>query len=109
MQYKETDNNNKEQKNKVIEFNKNIADFKNLESSENLKKYIKSENNDEESENINYSTQVQSWLFTHNNYFFKFHSLKKYLNVAYSTWNQWLILSHNVTELFRKIMKHIML
>ena len=57
MWYEETDNDNKKQNNKEIEFNKNKADFKNLESSENSEKCTESENNnnDEEFENISHS------------------------------------------------------
>jgi hypothetical protein len=60
MQCEKTDNNNKEQKNEVIEFNKNIINFKNSKSSKNLKKYIKNKNDDEKFENISHSIQVQS-------------------------------------------------
>ena len=62
VQCEETDNDNKEQNNKEIEFNKNRISFKNSENSENSEKYTKNENNnnDEEFENVNYSTQIQS-------------------------------------------------
>ena len=62
VQCEETDNDNKKQNNKKIEFNKNRADFKNLKSSENSKKCTENENNnnDKEFKNVSYSTQVQS-------------------------------------------------
>ena len=62
VQCEETDNDNKKQNNEEIKFNKNKADFKNSENSENLKKCTenKNNNNDEKSENISHSIQVQS-------------------------------------------------
>ena len=85
MWCEEIDNNNKEQKNEQIEFNKNIISFKNSESSENSKKYIenKSNKNNKKSKNISHLIQVQSWLFTYNNYFSRFHKLKRYLLCNY--------------------------
>ena len=58
MWCEETDNDNKKQDNEEIEFNKDRADFKNSESSENLKECTenKNSNDDEESENVSYST-----------------------------------------------------
>ena len=72
--------------------------FKNLESSENSEKCTKNENNNnnEKSENISYLIQVQSWLFTHNNYFFRFHRFKKCL-----------LYSHKISNTLIKILNKI--
>ena len=46
-----------------------------------LKKCTKNENNNnnEKFENVSHSIQVQSWLFIYNNYFSRFHRLKRCL------------------------------
>ena len=109
MWCEETDNENKKQKNEEIEFNKDIAGFKNSESSENLKKYTESEisKDDEEFKNVSHSTQVQSWLFTHNNYFSRFHRLKNQDSLQMIDWMKRL-LCHKISSALIKVLSKIL-